>query len=345
MKICWVNCGYYVVNSPAPPTHNVPWQVLAPVVRSAKELKVIADEHDDACPRPRPLFLRLPWRSAFLNLTTLRLYLPPWVPAPVHLVLTEQLFMGLAGSASIKKPPKLHTLILTPLSDTDSALYTVLDEALCALELQLELEVDATTYAFILPFFPWLEASGAAPLPAQITPAPIELAPAVTPAISFTTICWCEMIPFLTIRVRLVFRVLPPFLPSTCIRAVHMPAPLSLLASPSTPSHPLHSHCPAHTPPFPPSLLPFLPTYNLSPLPTYIPLLLTPPYMTSPILTPSMSSPSILPPLLDRLLHHRHHDLRHHLRHRHDAPPERDGIDDSRSDWDGDRDDCSVDFR
>jgi hypothetical protein len=92
-----------VVNSPAPPTHNVPWRVLAPVVRSAKKLEVVVD-------------LR------------------------ISLVLT---------------------LIFAPLSDTDSALYAVLDEALCALELQLELEVDAATYVFILPFFPRLEASGA----------------------------------------------------------------------------------------------------------------------------------------------------------------------------------------
>ncbi|KAJ7339280.1 hypothetical protein DFH08DRAFT_251570 [Mycena albidolilacea] len=99
--------------------------------------------------------------SAFPNLTTLRLYLPPWVPAPIRLALTEQLFAGLAGPASVKKPPKSHTLILAWLSDTDSALYAVLDEVLCALELQLELEVDAATYAFILTFFLRLEASGA----------------------------------------------------------------------------------------------------------------------------------------------------------------------------------------
>jgi hypothetical protein len=79
----------------------------------------------------------------------------------MRLALTEQLFAGLAGPTSVKKPPKSRTLILAPLSDTDSAIYAVLDEALCALELQLELEVDAATYAFILPFFPRLEASGA----------------------------------------------------------------------------------------------------------------------------------------------------------------------------------------
>ncbi|KAJ7798070.1 hypothetical protein B0H14DRAFT_3886697 [Mycena olivaceomarginata] len=41
-----------------------------------------------------------------------------------------------------------------------------------------------------------------APPPTQITAAPIELACAVTaapaPAISFTTTCWCETIPYLT---------------------------------------------------------------------------------------------------------------------------------------------------
>ncbi|KAJ7797405.1 hypothetical protein B0H14DRAFT_2619017 [Mycena olivaceomarginata] len=39
--------------------------------------------------------------------------------------------------------------------------HFMLDEALCMLELQLEQEVDTETYAFILPFFPGLEASGA----------------------------------------------------------------------------------------------------------------------------------------------------------------------------------------
>ncbi|KAJ7803775.1 hypothetical protein B0H14DRAFT_2886982 [Mycena olivaceomarginata] len=156
-----------VVNSRAPPTHNVPWRVLAPVVRSAKKLEVVVDvrislvlrlfpTHSTTMYALAPVLFpsASPGASAFPNLTTLRLYIPPWVPSPMRLALTEQLFAGLAGLASVKKPPKLHTLILAPLSDTDSALYAVLDEALCALELQLKLEVDEATYAFILPFFP-----------------------------------------------------------------------------------------------------------------------------------------------------------------------------------------------
>ncbi|KAJ7824230.1 hypothetical protein B0H14DRAFT_2824272 [Mycena olivaceomarginata] len=170
-----------VVSSRAPPTHNVPWLVLAPVVRSAKKLGVVVDVRISLVLRlfpTRVLSMHIqsmtihalapvlfpsasPSASAFPNLTTLRLYIPLWVPSPMRLALTEQLFAGLAGPASVKKPPKLHILILAPLSDTDSALYALLDEALCALELQLELEVDAATYMFILPFFPRLEASGA----------------------------------------------------------------------------------------------------------------------------------------------------------------------------------------
>ncbi|KAJ7354525.1 hypothetical protein DFH08DRAFT_804424 [Mycena albidolilacea] len=150
-----------VVNSRAPPTHNVPWRVLAPVVRSAKKLEVVVNSTTMRALAPVLFPSASPGASAFPNLTTLRLYIPPWVPSPMRLALTEQLFAGLAGPASVKKPPKLHTLVLAPLSDTDSALYAVLDEALCALELQLKLEVDEATYAFILPFFPRLEASGA----------------------------------------------------------------------------------------------------------------------------------------------------------------------------------------
>ncbi|KAJ7707826.1 hypothetical protein B0H14DRAFT_3025155 [Mycena olivaceomarginata] len=133
----------------APPTHNVPWRMLAPVVQSAKNLEVAVDSMTIHALAPVLFPSASPSASAFLNLTTLRLYIPPWVPSPMRVVLTEQLFAGLAGPASVKKPPKLHTLILAPLSDTDSALYAVLDE------------VNAATYAFILPFFPWLEASAA----------------------------------------------------------------------------------------------------------------------------------------------------------------------------------------
>ncbi|KAJ7690938.1 hypothetical protein B0H14DRAFT_3048382 [Mycena olivaceomarginata] len=145
----------------APPTLNVPWRVLAPVVQSAKNLKVVVDSTMIHVLAPVLFPSASPGASAFPNFTTLRLYIPLWVPSPMRLALTEQLFAGLAGPASVKRPPKLHILILAPLSNTDSVLYAVLDEALCALELQLELEVDAATYVFILPFFPRLEASGA----------------------------------------------------------------------------------------------------------------------------------------------------------------------------------------
>ncbi|KAJ7681537.1 hypothetical protein B0H14DRAFT_2655237 [Mycena olivaceomarginata] len=106
-----------------------------------------------------------PGVSALPNLTTLRLYIPHWVPSPMRLALMEQLFAGLTGSGRLKRkeaPKVAHPpRILAPLSDTDSVLYAVLDEALCALELLLGLEVDTASYAFISPFFPRLKASGA----------------------------------------------------------------------------------------------------------------------------------------------------------------------------------------
>ncbi|KAJ7894386.1 hypothetical protein B0H14DRAFT_3651914 [Mycena olivaceomarginata] len=85
-----------------------------------------------------------------------------------------------------------------------------------------------------------------APPPAQITAAPIELARAVTaapaPAISFTTTCWCETIPFLT-RVRRVFRLSFPSLPFAALSFASPP-----LFSPS-----FHTHAQSAWPLLPPS--------------------------------------------------------------------------------------------
>lgn len=81
----------------APPTHNVPWRVLAPVVQSAKNLEVVVDLRislssfaffrlmlflNIQSTTIHPLALVLfpsasPGASAFPNLTTLRLYIPP----------------------------------------------------------------------------------------------------------------------------------------------------------------------------------------------------------------------------------------------------------------------------
>jgi hypothetical protein len=115
-----------VVNSPAPPMHNVPWRVLVPVVRSAKKLEVVVDILISLVLRLFPTHVlsmhiqsttmhalapvlfpsASPGASAFPNLTTLRLYIPPRDPSPMRLALTKQLFAGLAGPASVKKPSK-----------------------------------------------------------------------------------------------------------------------------------------------------------------------------------------------------------------------------------------------
>jgi hypothetical protein len=160
---------------------HVPWREFAPHVTSIEELDVVLTNSTSTL---APLLsVSFPSASAFPNLTTLRIPFPLWIGPRDRPVLAEESFAGLTPSASItanvnthgntglyrahgnENIRKLRTLVFSPDAEDyvppDGALCTLLDEAAVELGVELELEVDAKTYARIWPFFPRLQAVGA----------------------------------------------------------------------------------------------------------------------------------------------------------------------------------------
>jgi hypothetical protein len=156
---------------------RIPWREFAPHVTSVEELDVVLNGTISAL---APLLsLSFPSASAFPNLTTLRLSLPVWIPARNRLAFAGELFAGLDapsakmtanamnthGNTKAKASGKLRTLVLSADANgngmPDAALCTLLDGVAVELGVELELEVDAESYAGIWPFFPRLWDVGA----------------------------------------------------------------------------------------------------------------------------------------------------------------------------------------
>ncbi|KAJ7812776.1 hypothetical protein B0H14DRAFT_2855842, partial [Mycena olivaceomarginata] len=120
---------------------RIPWREFAPHVTSIEELDVVLNGTISAL---APLLsLSFPSASAFLNLKTLRLSLPVWIPARNRLAFAGELFAGLDapsakmtanamnthGNAKVKASGKLRTLVLSAAANGNG----MPDAALCTL--------------------------------------------------------------------------------------------------------------------------------------------------------------------------------------------------------------------
>ncbi|KAJ7738755.1 hypothetical protein B0H16DRAFT_1891231 [Mycena metata] len=120
---------------------HIPWSDFSPLVRNIQVLSIVVNAHATGIDL-----------ASFPNLTSLRVFLPPWFTTTARLAMATQLFSGVAPVNVIRS-----IVVATEPTTLDGHVCTTLDTLLSALPVlpppKVEFEVTADEYEGIWPYF------------------------------------------------------------------------------------------------------------------------------------------------------------------------------------------------